>query len=330
MEVRECALAPESRILPARQTSASSEMLGDPADPYAIIAQRLGGRLSRRWTLEGGVSAQVCALELAMPDGTTERVVVRQHGAATWKPLEEGVTSTEYALLEVLADAGLPVPRPRLLDLSGTVLPAPYLVLPFVDGTTEPRMPASAAVERMAGFLARLHGLDVASRPIPPALPRRAHPMPELLEYLDAGQEELRRLLEGRAAEPVVPLAESVLHGDFWPGNVLWREHEMVAVIDWEDAAVGDPLSDLACCRVELACAYGEAAMEAFMAHYLRTRDGAVDRERLALWELYVSSAALASMDQWGLEPPVLASRRSTTSAFLERAARLVLDSGGR
>lgn len=24
-----------------------------------------------RWTLEGGVSARVCALELAMPDGTT-------------------------------------------------------------------------------------------------------------------------------------------------------------------------------------------------------------------------------------------------------------------
>lgn len=265
-----------------------------------------------------------------MSDGTTDRVVVRQHGAATWKPLEEGVTSTEYALLEVLADAGLPVPRPRLLDLSGTVLPAPYLVLPFVDGTTEPRMPSSAAVERMAGFLARLHELDVASRPIPPTLPRRANPMPELLEYLDDGLKDLRRLLERRPAEPVAPLAESVLHGDFWPGNVLWRGHELVAVIDWEDAAMGDPLSDLACCRVELACAYGEAAMEAFTRHYLRARDGAVDRERLALWELYVSSAALASMDQWGIEPRVLASRRSTTATFLKRAATLVLDSYGR
>lgn len=303
-------------------------MIGDSADPYAIIARHLGGRLLRQWTLEGGVSAQVCALELAMPDGTTDRVVVRQHGAATWKPLEEGVTATEHALLELLADAGLPVPRPRLLDLSGTVLPAPYLVLPFVAGATKPRTPA-IAVEHMAGFLARLHGLDLALLPIPPALPRRASPMPELLDYLgDLGDElaDLRPLLERRPAEPLTPRAASVLHGDFWPGNVLWRGDELAAVIDWEDAAVGDPLSDLACSRVELACAYGEAAMDAFTSHYLRARHGAVDRARLALWELYVSAAALASMDQWGLEPRALASRRATTSAFRDRAARLVLD----
>jgi aminoglycoside phosphotransferase (APT) family kinase protein len=81
-----------------------------------------------------------------------------------------------------------------------------------------------------------------------------------------------------------------VLHGDFWPGNILWRGDELVAVIDWEDAAVGDPLSDIACCRVELACAYGEAAMEAFTRHYLRARDGAVAPERLALWELYAKA----------------------------------------
>ncbi|HYI01996.1 aminoglycoside phosphotransferase family protein [Hyalangium sp.] len=148
-----------------------------PADPYATLAQRLGGRLTRRWTLHGGVSAKVQALELILPDGTTARVVVRQHGAASWKPLEEGVTSTEL--------------------------------------------------------------------------------------------EALRHLLEQREAGQEPRLTGSVLHGDFWPGNILWQEDRIAAVIDWEDAAVGDPLSDLACSRVELMCAYGEAAMEAFTAHFL-------------------------------------------------------------
>ncbi|WP_224242368.1 hypothetical protein [Hyalangium gracile] len=35
-----------------------------PADPYETLAQRLAGRLIRRWTLHGGVSAKVQALDL--------------------------------------------------------------------------------------------------------------------------------------------------------------------------------------------------------------------------------------------------------------------------
>jgi aminoglycoside phosphotransferase (APT) family kinase protein len=33
---------------------------------------------------------------------------------------------------------------------------------------------------------------------------------------------------------------------------VLWRDGRIVAVIDWEDAQVGDPLADLANTRLEL------------------------------------------------------------------------------
>src|SRR4029077_16475377 len=29
-----------------------------------------------------------------------------------------------------------------------------------------------------------------------------------------------------------------ILHGDFWPGNVLWRNGKLAGVIDWEDALV--------------------------------------------------------------------------------------------
>jgi aminoglycoside phosphotransferase (APT) family kinase protein len=298
------------------------------ADPYATLAQRLGGRLTRRWTLHGGVSAKVQALELILPDGTVDRVVVRQHGAASWKPLEAGVTSTEYALLEVLAGAGLPVPRPRLCDLSGLVLPAPYLVLPFIDGAKEPHS-LSLGLERMAGFLARLHALDVEALALPETLPRRDDPVPELLEYLPDGLEALRHLLEKPGAGQERRSKGSVLHGDFWPGNILWQEDQIAAVLDWEDAAVGDPLSDLAGSRVELMCAYGESAMEVFTAHYLRARGQAVDPEQLALWELLVSSAALAFMDRWGLEPQLEAARRSKTQAFLDRAASVLMRRDG-
>jgi aminoglycoside phosphotransferase (APT) family kinase protein len=98
-----------------------------------------------------------------------------------------------------------------------------------------------------------------------------------------------------------------------------------VAVIDWEDARLGDPLADLATARVELLCRYGDEAMEQFTNQYLAAHDAIIGRLRLdslALWELYVSAAALATMADWGLEPAEEAQRRRRTERFFERAAR--------
>ena len=114
-----------------------------------------------------------------------------------------------------------------------------------------------------------------------------------------------------------------MLHGDFWPGNVMWRDGGLVAVIDREDASVGDPLSDLACARAELLCLYGHSAMEAFTSHYLAAHP--IDCARLPLWEVYASAAALATMGQWGLEPGEERERRRSTTAFLERAGEELL-----
>lgn len=296
--------------------------MSDPPDTaYDTLAQRLGGRLIRRWPLEGGVSADVQALELARPEGSIERVVVRRHGAATWKPLENEVTATEHDLLVCLADAGLPVPRPLLLDRSGALLPSPCMVLPFVEGTTEPS-DLPRALEQMATFLARLHALDPQALALPAALPRRDDPLPELLQHLPDPLAPLAELLSRIVLEPRAP--GSVLHGDFWPGNVMWRDDRLVAVIDWEDAAVGDPLSDLAGCRIELLWRHGGAAADALTTCYLSARGQPVDAGRLALWELYVGSTALASMDRWGLPQQQEAQMRADTHAFLLRAAEQV------
>ena len=42
------------------------------------------------------------------------------------------------------------------------------------------------------------------------------------------------------------PRGESVLlHGDPWPGNLLWIGDRCVGLIDWKEAGVGDPGVDL-------------------------------------------------------------------------------------
>lgn len=81
------------------------------------------------------------------------------------------------------------------------------------------------------------------------------------------GEGTIRAALAGWP--PADATAPQPLHGDYWPGNVLWRAGRLAAIIDWEDAALGDPLADLANCQFELLWAWGRGAMQQFTAEYL-------------------------------------------------------------
>lgn len=115
----------------------------------------------------------------------------------------------------------------------------------------------------------------------------------------------------------------SLLHGDFWPGNVLWANAQLVAVIDREGAALGSAASDVACCRAELNAMFDERAVHLFTDSYRAA--SADDLADLALWDIYVGSAALATLHQWGLPSEVETLRRARTSTFVAHAAEALL-----
>ncbi len=273
--------------------------------------------------LDGGSSAVVVRMTLEGPEGARRTVVVRQHRDRAAKGHSVIVASKEFRLLRALVDRGFAVPEPLVIhgdDTEG----GPWFATDWVDG--------SAAIEdaelddvldQMAVFLAGLHSLDPAELDLAG------------IEHIEDPAEEIHRYLPstpiGRALarwlEPGItrsPNRHVLLHGDFWPGNVLVRESTIAAVIDWEDAAIGDPVADLASARIELVCAYGDAASERFTDRYL-AEIGALDLGDLPLWEAYAAASALSSMHRWGLDPDEEASRRATTGACLERAADLLL-----
>ena len=78
--------------------------------------------------------------------------------------------------------------------------------------------------------------------------------------------------------------APVLLHGDYWPGNLIWRDGRIAAVIAWEDAELGDPLFDLAITRLELLWLLGVEAMETFTLHYQSTT--AANTGNLPYWDL--------------------------------------------
>ena len=292
------------------ETDLAFQRVAEHIDPNA--------RLVRHWPLTGGVSAQIEALELELPGQVPRQIVVRRHGHAQWKSHQDDVTTTEFALLASLFQMGLPVPEPLFLDVSASVLPSPYLVLAMVDGTTDiPDSQLPGTLRQLAAFLSHLHHLDIEALTLPD-LPRLEDPVSGALEYLPDTNSWVA-LRAAVASWETVSAKDSLLHGDFWPGNVLWTENRIAAVIDWEDATLGTAVSDLACCRAELMVMYGQQAMEAFTAQYLASSK--MDVADLPLWDVYVASSALATMHDWHLAPEIEARRRERTTVFLDRAA---------
>lgn len=253
-------------------------------------------KVVRSWPLTGGVSARLTALEIEQPDGGRERMVVRRHGELDLAQ-NPNVAADEFRLLQLLESAGLPAPRPYFLDASGEVLSSPCIVIEFIDGKPE-AAPSDLRdyLIRLAKSLIEIHQLDSAKLGL--SFLRRRDSLPP-----KRGEDEAH---VRAALERVWPLPQRnepvLLHGDFWPGNTLWKDGRLAAVVDWEDAAVGDPLADLANARLELLWAFGGDAMEDFTRHY-RSGMRAVDFTDLAYWDLFADLRLAPQLSAWDLEP---------------------------
>lgn len=259
--------------------------------------------------LTGGVSADVFKLEYQQ-DTVPKSVVLRIHGDTHGGHPAQ----LEFDLLRAIHSASIPSAKPLAVDASGDILPEPYLLLEFVSGNTAvaPEF-VDQAITLMAEALRNIH----SSRPEGlPKLPRRTEPMPEMLAWLiDPRWDELKSFLKN--VQTQFTGGDRLLHGDYWPENVMWLDNQVNAILDWEDAAIGDPLSDIACCCLELSYIYGFEIGDKFHIAY----GGEVDEERFLLWQIYVASAAAMYMEHWGLPREKEAHMRNTAIAFIERAA---------
>ena len=261
-------------------------------DPEALLL--------RASPLTGGVSAQMTVLEIGWPDGRTRKLVLRCHGG-TGRVGKPSVVASEYHLLETISAAGLPVPAPVHLDISCAILPMPYLLLEYVVGA--PVFDASTVpdlVPQLASILASIHAVDLSRYDLSflPAQGRGFGPRPAVLD--DSLDEGLIREAMTRQAPLPGRNAPVLLHGDLWPGNVLWREGQLVAIIDWEDARIGDPVIDLSKSRLETSWAFGPQGMHTFTAHYRALRPH-VDITDLPYWDLAAALEPAGNLSDWGL-----------------------------
>jgi aminoglycoside phosphotransferase (APT) family kinase protein len=288
--------------------------------------------------LTGGLSSWMTRIEVQRPDGSRHRFIVRRGR----RPDSERHTlpfGVEYELLRHLDAHGIPVARPRAFDDSGRILPQAYVVLDFVPGATRFTTddPVGTAV-KMADVLAAIHDLDAASASMP-ILPlhtdrmqgwvitdlTRREPDPSLREHL------IRRHLDEHWPPPATELC--LLHADYFPGNIVWEGDAIAAVIDWESAAVGDPMADIATTRLDLRWAYGAEPAERFTDRYLTLTGRST--ATLPVWELVVALRPAGAVSLWASDmvahgrPDITAdSMRTEQHAYVDSALqRLDADS---
>ncbi|HEX9333408.1 MAG TPA: phosphotransferase [Anaerolineales bacterium] len=246
-------------------------------------------RLLRTWPLKGGISAEMTALEIEHADGQVSRVIIRQPNEQTLKR-NPHAAENEFKTLQLTKSLGLAAPTPYYLDQSGRIFSAPYLVIEYIDGKPEFASPPKADfIFQFAKHLAQIHSADCSNRDVS-FLPKgenecfetsHKQPLNVYPSLLDVGR--IRDILE--AASPLPPRNASVLlHGDYWPGNILWRDNTLVAVIDWEDAKLGDPLIDFAISRLDILSIFGIDVMQLFTHHYQSLMD--IDYSNLSYWDL--------------------------------------------
>lgn len=301
----------------------------DPSGDMRAAARATiaNARISNVAQLQGGTSAHVVALDLSAPHIDSLRVVFRQHTSRDMKGHGSEIASKEFRLLERLYAKGFEVPRPLAVN-NGPTEDGPWITMEWIDGdVAQGSEDPGPSLSAMAGFLSRLHTapLDDFAEVELAAIEDPASVLASYLPDDELGRSLVQLIGEGLERRPNGAV---LLHGDYWPGNVLFCADRLAAVIDWEDAKIGDPLVDLACARVEISCAFGVEAADRFTAEYLEQSNASghsLDLFDLPIWDVYVSATALSMMHMWGLPAGEEETRRAATQPFYEVAAARLL-----
>lgn len=169
----------------------------------------------------------------------------------------------EYRLIAALHPTGYPVARPMALCRDAEVIGAEFYVMEMVHGRTfwSGPLPDQQPAERnaiytaMVDTLARLHAIDPAAVGLGDfGRPGNffARQVERWTRQYRAAQtetiEEVERLIAWLPQTLPAQDRTSIIHGDYRIDNLVFAADRPVvdAVLDWELATLGDPLSDFA------------------------------------------------------------------------------------
>lgn len=228
-----------------------------PDDLRTWIEAELRGTIADAGRIGSGASRDIWGIELRDASGSRSLVVRIDTGtgpvAGTALDLRR-----EAAVYRALQHTDLPVPRLHAVEPSGRAM-----VMERVHGednvaAVDDQNRRAAIGRDYLSWLGRLHrldvtGLDVSALGVPSTGPD--HALTDLDLWCSIMQERAAGWFAPstefavawlREHAPARASATSLCHGDAGPGNFLFEDEKVTALLDWEFAHVGDPHDDLA------------------------------------------------------------------------------------
>jgi aminoglycoside phosphotransferase (APT) family kinase protein len=259
--------------------------------------------------LAGSYSNFANLVKIDFEDKLSQQVVVRRYNTAHSGYEDKAIR--EYKALELLQQHDVPAPKPLFLDTEGQVLGLTGIVTAFVEGKQiEPPTQVEdwgQSATKNAKMLAKIHSVSYGEDIKPYLMDDEVEgawflkydTMPNYLINDHDGKmvwELLTDLLPKRHSVDLV-----FSHTDYWSGNIMWHEGEVSAVVDWEEAAYGDPAYDVAYARME----YVLEGLPEASDEFLRVYEAETGRSlvNLGLWELACSVRPMTDPDGWFTRP---------------------------
>jgi aminoglycoside phosphotransferase (APT) family kinase protein len=318
---REVAAAPPvpSRINPTAGAGSAS----DPPDLVEAALRRfLASEMPDATALEiadvrrmsGGASREAWTFDVSWTAGGeshVERCVMLRHPVSSVLESDDSaekitgsrrLTGTDFNVIRLMESEGIPVPHMLWVDPDGTWLERPFSIGRWLPGTADvaPLVGTArgeAIVEQYIHVLARLHAIDPAAAGIDfLGDPSRETAALEQIELFELGYHK-QRLEHFPAIEYMIswlkkhqPVASrvSIIHGDFRLGNFMWDNDGILAMLDWEQCHLGDPLEEIAFMYWHLWTLQPFIPIEEFIARYEQAGGVAVDRDALAFYRVFI------------------------------------------
>ncbi|HEX5608878.1 MAG TPA: aminoglycoside phosphotransferase family protein [Solirubrobacterales bacterium] len=232
--------------------------------------------------LEGGQHAETWRVDTENP-GTS--VVVRQFPVGDPAPLHE------QQVLRALDGLGGLAPVLLGGDLDGRWSKSPTSLVSWLDGDPDitPADPGGWARE-LGRALAAVHAVPA----------ERLAALPSVLDGSGGSQEILAGPLaaEVQSRWPEIVSSPQVLtHGDFWSGNVVWRDGRLTGIVDWSGGSRGPHGFDLGWCRLDLVLLFDERIAGDFLAAY-EAESGEAVRD-LHLWDCWAAARSSDGVGSW-------------------------------
>jgi aminoglycoside phosphotransferase (APT) family kinase protein len=274
------------------------------------------GRILSVKSLKGGLSAETILIEFETDSGEINKIVVRR--PPPWVLEKNSAAAlTEFNLLNQLCKLNLKVPKPIFLDQEGKFFGTPCLAVDYEEGETNfcPDN-LNTTLNQMATELVKIHKItaeDLDQTIAPKSI--QIFPRKKDILYSPA---EIKAINFLEKNWPLNSKNKPVLiHGDFWPGNLIWQNGELKSIIDWEASGLGDPLLDLAISRLDVLWLYGRIAMDEFTHNYQEISD--LDISNLPYWDLWAAHRTGGKFALWASVYPELGHPDVTESIMRER-----------